>query len=59
MLRDVKATIAVTGDALRIEQLTAGLDGGTLTGSGVLNASASPPLLALQARLNGVAIGNR
>ncbi len=57
-LRDVKATIAVTGDALRIEQLTAGLDGGTLTGSGVLNASASPPLLVLQARLNGVAIGN-
>ena len=58
-LHDVKATIAVTGDALRIEQLTAGLDGGTLTGSGVLNAAASPPLLVLQARLNGVAIGNR
>jgi hypothetical protein len=57
-LHDVKATIAVTGDALRIEQLTAGLDGGTLTGSGVLNAAASPPLLVLQARLNGVAIGN-
>jgi hypothetical protein len=57
-LRDVKATIAVTGDALRIEQLSAGLDGGTLTGGGVLNASASPPLLVLQARLNGVAIGN-
>ncbi len=57
-LRDVKATIAVAGDALRIEQLTAGLDGGTLTGSGVLNAAASPPLLVLQARLNGVAIGN-
>ena len=57
-LHDVKATIAVTGDALRIEQLTAALDGGTLTGSGVLNAAASPPLLVLQARLNGVAIGN-
>ena len=57
-LRDVKATIAVAGDALRIEQLTAGLDGGTLTGSAVLNAAASPPLLVLQARLNDVAVGN-
>jgi hypothetical protein len=57
-LRDLKATVAVTGDALRIEQLTAGLGGGTLTGSGVVNAAASPPLLVLQARLNGVAFGN-
>ena len=58
-LHDVKATIAVNGDALRIEQLTAGLDGGTLSGSGVFNAAASPPLLVLQARgLNSVAIGN-
>ncbi len=57
-LHDVKATIAVNGDALRIEELTAGLDGGTLSGSGVFNAAASPPLLVLQARLNSVAIGN-
>jgi uncharacterized protein involved in outer membrane biogenesis len=55
-LRDMKANIVVTGDALRIEQFTAGLGGGTLTASGVLNAAVGPPLLALQARLNGVTI---
>jgi uncharacterized protein involved in outer membrane biogenesis len=55
-VRDVSASISVADGALRVERLTGKLGGGTLSGTSLFNSLASPPTLAVQARLDGATV---
>jgi uncharacterized protein involved in outer membrane biogenesis len=56
VLRDATASISVADDTLSIDQFSARLGQGTLSGSCRFDGAGKPPSLALQARLLGSAI---
>ena len=51
MVHDASMVLSVADGALRLEDFTARLDSGTVTGSLAFNATADPPSLAVRAKL--------
>jgi hypothetical protein len=56
VLRDTSAALTVANDTLRLDQFSANVDPGTLSGTFTIDAGSSPPALALQASLDNAAI---
>ena len=56
LLQDLAADVALQGGTLRIENASARLHGGTVSGSVALDSAREPPALAVQAALSGVAV---
>ncbi len=56
VLRDASGALTVADDMLRLEQFSAKLGSGTVSGTGAFDATASPPSLSVQARLSDAAI---
>ena len=55
VLRQAQARLVLADGTLRLEGLTARLGGGALTATASADATATPPVVTLQARLDGVA----
>ena len=56
ILHNATTTITVANGALRLERFAGKIDGGTLSGTGLFNAAASPPSLAMQAHVDTATI---
>jgi hypothetical protein len=56
VLRDASAALTVMNDTLRLEQFSANVGSGALSGSFAIDAAAEPPALSLQASLSNAAI---
>lgn len=55
-IQNAAARIEVADGALHVDRFAGKLDGGTLTGNAVFNGAATPPSLAVQARLDGATV---